>query len=258
VITAAGAVKIDRCAFVAEGGLCLKDSSALVSKGGALEVNRCWFQGFDKAIEVFALNGSDARIRQTMIVPAPQPAPAQAQQPEWHGWGVKVQLVPGGRPQIKNPNRRLILDHCTVEGAGLLDLTSCPAPAFLQLDIKHCAVRANSILACKPRKAGESPAEQVHWLGEGNQYNIHGRSWIVLSATEGFPAFSTDVTDLNSWLLRVAVKDSNPIRHKLKYQTDPAARSNPLRPRDFAIEASPQPQAQPGADPDQVGPWNSP
>ena len=37
---------------------------------GPLEVDRCWFEGFDKAIEVAAGFTTDMRISQTMIVPA--------------------------------------------------------------------------------------------------------------------------------------------------------------------------------------------
>ena len=121
-------------------------------------------------------------------------------------------------------------------------------------------MRAESILACKPRKPGESPAEQVHWLGEGNQYDIHdslGPSWIVLSAKEGTQALSVGATDLNSWL-RLFPTDKNPIPAKLEYQIDPGSRSNPLRPGDFAIGASGPPESRPGADPSQVGPWSSP
>ena len=94
VITAAGKAKIERCAFKVAGSPRLKDSRAIVSNGGALEVNRCWFQGFDTAIEVSAVHGTSTQIQQTMIVPTP--GPAQAQPPELYGWGVKFQPVGSG------------------------------------------------------------------------------------------------------------------------------------------------------------------
>jgi serine/threonine-protein kinase len=261
IITAASAVEIDRCAFIVEDSPRLKGTCALVSKGSKLVVDRCWFQGFDKAIEFCAFSGSDARIQQTMIVPASELLTAgQAQQPDWHGWGVKAHVMSGGKPHVKAPERRLTLDHCTIEGAGLLELSTglAPIPAFLQLDIKHCAVRAESILAYMPRnRAGESPADQVRWIGEGNLYDIRGQSWVVLSATQGTPALSTGIVDLDSWLLRMGARDLHPIRTNLNYRTDPASRSALLRPRDFANEGPKSSHGQPGADPEQVGPWSA-
>ena len=244
MITAAGIAKIDRCAFKVVASPHPKNSRAIVSKGGALDVDRCWFQGFDKAIELSAVGGIPARIQQTMIVPAPGLARSQAQPPELYGWGVKVQLVSGGGAQTKNLPPHLILEHCTVEGAGLLDLAFSPVSVPFRVEVNHCAVQAEAILACKPGKLDAPPTARFHWLGESNQYDILGRSWIVLSASQGTPAFSTAVTDLDSWL-RFTPDDSSPIRTKLKFLTDPAARSELPRPRDFAIEASGLPRRSP-------------
>ena len=58
VIVAAGSAKIDRCAFKVTDGSRPKGSRAIVSDGGVLEVDRSWFQGFDKAIDVTAMNGA--------------------------------------------------------------------------------------------------------------------------------------------------------------------------------------------------------
>jgi hypothetical protein len=244
-----GKTEIDRCALKVAAGPRLKSSRALVFDGGELDVGHCWFQGFDKAIEVSALGGTVARIQQTMIVPAAGLAPSLAQSPEMHGWGVKVQLAPGGGPQ-----RHLILEHCTVEGAGLLDLaSSSPALTPLRVEVQHCALRAEALLAWKPNKPGDPLMAQIQWLGKGNQYDVLGRSWIVLSASQGTPAFSITVTDLESWL-RVASNESDPIRAKLRFRIDSRARSGPLEPPDFEIEASGSPQTKPGADPEEVGP----
>ncbi len=160
----------------------------------------------------------------------------------------------GGGPTAEPQHSRLILDHCTFEGAGLLDLTGCSLVSPLQMEVKHCAVRTDALLALKPNKEGDPLANQVHWLGSGNQYDILGRCWIVLSASQGTPAFTMNITDLDSWL-RVATGDKDAIPTKLDFSTDPAARSDPLQPRDFAIKASGKPPATPGADPKLVGPW---
>jgi eukaryotic-like serine/threonine-protein kinase len=129
--------------------------------------------------------------------------------------------------------------------------------AVLQVEVKHCAVRAEALLACRAAKAGEPLRARVHWSGTGNQYDIFGRSWIVFRAQQGSPTFSTAVDDLNSWS-KVADTESNPIQSKLNYQIDPAKRSFQLQPRDFAITNSGSPQNQPGANPDLVGPWSNP
>ena len=77
------------------------------------------------------------------------------------------------------------------------------------------------------------------------------------SPTAGSPAFSTDITDLNSWL-QITSGEKKTIRSKLKYQIDPAKRQAAQRPLDFAIEAPAPPQSRPGADPALVGPWSNP
>jgi hypothetical protein len=251
LIAAAGrTTKIDHCAFRVVGNPGLKDSRAIFCNGGELEVDCCWFEGFDTAIDIDAVDRMPARIQQTMIVGAPaQPQPAKPR-----GWGVKFRANLGGGPTAEPQHSRLFLDHCTFEGAGLLDLTGCSLLSPLQMEVKHCAVRTDSLLALKPIKEGDPLAKQVHWVGSGNQYDILGRCWIVLSASQGTPAFTMNITDLDSWL-RVATGDNDAIPTKLKFSTDPAARSNSLQPRDFEIKASEPPRAKPGANPDLVGPW---
>jgi hypothetical protein len=248
VIATAGKAKIDRCAFKLVGSSHRKDSCAISSNGGALDVNRSWFQGFDKAIELFALSATATRIEQTMIVCGP--GQAQGQLPEHYGWGVQVRSDGSARAQP-----RLILKHCTVEGAGLIDLSSSRVPTSLQLEVNHCAVRADALIASKPSEPGAPPNAQFAWQGEGNQYELFRGYWIVRSSSQG--TTSTAVADPDGWR-RVADLDRDPIRGRLKYQNDPAVRKAALRPRDFAIEAPGPPQAKPGADPDQVGPWSNP
>ena len=204
----------------------------------ALGVDRCWFEDFDTAIEVSAINRTVTRIQQTMIVLAVEAA--QAQPVELYGWGVKVQYVGSG-----SPAPHLILAHCTIEGAGLLDLSDGSGSAPLQVDVNHCT--------SEPKRSW--PASPVS-LWRGNSFGM-GRVistiswgfWIVPSARQR--TSETAVTGLNSWLC-VAIKDSEPVRSKLKYHTDPGA-INCARPRDFTIDA---PHPHPGADPGKVGPWS--
>jgi serine/threonine-protein kinase len=253
IIMAGRNAKLDRCAFKVASGLRRRDSRAIVSEGDVLEVNCCWFEGFDQAIDVSFLNvHSSARIQQTMIVPAPLPTASGAQSSEWHGWGLKVRKS----SQTKTARPQLIIERCTVEGAGLLDLAGSSPETSLQVEVKHCAIKAEALLACMPGKAGELVKSCVRWSGTGNLFDISGRDWIVLSAHEGTPASSIAINDIDSWS-KVA-EERDPIRAKLTYQVDPAARSNPLTPRDFAIKLSGTSHAQPGANPDLVGPSSNP
>jgi hypothetical protein len=256
LISLAGKSKIERCAFKLEAPSQPKGCCALLSNMGPLEVDRCWFEGFDKAIEVAAGFMTEIRVSQTMIVPAIRRAPLQAQPDDWYGWGVKFDFSADIRPPTSGvqPKPNLILNHCTVEGAGFLDLTSSRGPAPIQLAINQCAFRTNALLAFNSDRPQEQ--QQIQWVGAANQYDILGRSWIVHS-TEGSPAFSTDVTDLESWL-RFAPAEKKTIRSKLKYQIDPSARSLPPGPRDFAVEAISPSEPCPGADPRLVGPWSKP
>src|SRR5262249_51978424 len=173
VIRAAGGVKIDRCAFILDGGLRLSDSRAISSNGGRLEVDRCWFEGFDKAIELYAVDRTPTRISQTMFVPT------GGQAPELSGWGVKIQSL-----RRKQPQPHLILEHCTFEGAGLLDLVDNERSTDpLQVVVKDCFVRATALMACKrDTRTPKQVQDQVTWQGTENWFEILGRDWIVLSA----------------------------------------------------------------------------
>jgi hypothetical protein len=251
VITAAGTVKIERCAFKVAGISSLKGSRAILSNGGKLNVNRCWFEGFDEAIDIVAMINAPAHIQQTMIVPAVDLAQSQGQPIEGYGWGVKLQIGAGGVAQTKSPQPHLSLEYCTFEGTGLIDAAKSPASFPLEIEVNRCAVAAKAILACRPAL---SPSSQIHWRGEGNQYDILGPFWIVLSATEVTPAFSSAVTDLNSWLL-FAPGDNRPIPDKLVFLIDPKLRAQSREPRNFAVRAPAAPLRRPGADPELVGPW---
>ena len=228
---------------------------ALVSNGGVLDINRSWFQGFDETVNVTAMNRTPTRIRQTMIVPIAEPLPTQAQPPKWYGWGVNLQVGSGtGATKAKNAPPHLIIEHCTVEATGLIDLTDAHPSSILNVEVNHCAIKAEALLACR---RGTPASTQLHWQGVGNQYDILGRLWIVLSAREGTPAISSGTTDLQSWM-QFASGDRNPIQDKLKFLTDPKARAVLDEPGDFRIQAAVGSQVLPGADPALVGPWSKP
>jgi hypothetical protein len=252
-IQAVGRAKLERCGFRVAYATQRCRSRAVVSEGGMLQVKRCWFEGFDSAIEVSILRDAVAQIQQTMIVPSPGLPLRETQSPAWHGWGVKAQLVSTTRSASKAGQPNLVLGRCTFEGAGLLEMASKPSPDRLQVEVKNCAVKAEALLACK---GGGSPAQQVHWLGSGNHYDIVGPSWIVPSANQRIAASSASVTDLNGWS-SIADRESNPVSAKLNFETDPAERSTQLMPRDFTIKESGPSRDKPGADPVLVGPWSN-
>jgi eukaryotic-like serine/threonine-protein kinase len=255
VIMAAGSAKIDRCAFKVMGSSHAKGSRAIVSDGGVLDVNRSWFQGFDEAIDVTAMNSAPAQIRHTMIVPAFEMMRAQVQPPDWYGWGVKLQFG-GGKagPKMKDSSPHLILEHCTVEASGLIDLTNTSPSSHLNVEVNQCAVKAKAMLACRQ---DTNAFTLMRWQGMGNQYDIDGPAWIVFSASQGTPALSSSVIDLQSWL-QIVPDDRNPIHDKLKFLTLREQRSGQGQPSDFRIQNPVGSQAPPGADPALVGPRSNP
>jgi serine/threonine-protein kinase len=254
LILAAGKTRLVRCAFRTESGVEISDSRAVLGSGGALEVDRCWFEGFNKAIDIYTAHGNTARIHQTLIVAGSQPNEARTGARELHGWAVRLQHLLGGPPQTNNEQPCLVFDHCTFEGAGFVDLGNRPPPSPYRVEVKHCAVRAEALLAWKPSKPDESPTAQIKWLGAGNQYDIRDRSWIVLSASQGTPALSTEVVDFDSW--STVAREIEPIRARLHLQIDSQARSGQLQPHDFAISHSGPTDRTPGANPELVGPWS--
>ena len=137
-----------------------------------------------------------------------------------------------GAKKPKNTPPHLIIEHCTVEATGLIDLTSAHPSSVLNVEVNYCAIKAEALLACR---RGSPASTQLHWQGVGNQYDILGRVWIVLSAREGTPAISSGATDLQSWL-QFASGDRNPIQDKLKFLTDPKARRVLDQPGDFRIQ----------------------
>src|ERR1017187_8761242 len=215
LINAAGVSKIERCAFKVASGPHPKGSRAFSSNMGMLDVDRCWFEGFDQAIEVAADNRTQIRISQTMILPSPEPGPGQEQAGEGYGWGVKFLFAGAIVPHTKTSKPNLILDHCTVEGVGLIDMGSSLGPGPVLVEVKQCVLRGDSLLAFNPKR--NTTEKQIHWRGEANQYDIHGHSWIVHSASAGSPALAgVDITDLESWLQNTP-EEINPLRTKLKY-----------------------------------------
>jgi hypothetical protein len=190
-------------------------------------------------------------IRQTMIVPDPESELSRSSFAE-RGWGVAVHLAPGG----KGSEAKLILEHCTIEGTGLLDLVSASVQSPLHVEVKRCAARTDALVAWKPATPGDRLGTQLRWRGEGNQFQVLGHSWIVTPSAPATAAPAAPVTDLESWSKAVG-RETEPVRNKLVFRLDSAPPTNPLlRPQDFAIGGVDLTASNVGADPEQVGPWN--
>jgi serine/threonine-protein kinase len=238
LIQAGADLTLDRCAFTASGGG--EGSRAVIAEGSSLTVSGCWFEGFATALDVVSFASSITRVKQSMMVRARTKA-----QPI--GWALHIQPAPGGNTRER---RRLVLEHCTAQGAGLLDLVDFSPQAALQVNIRQCAVMAEALLAWQTAKPGiPLTAEALDWKGEGNQYDIRGKSWVVLSA-EGMAELPDGPVDLASWRAKAAEQDSIP--PPVRFRVNPDSMSASPQPYDFAIidpEVRP-----PGADPNHVGP----
>jgi serine/threonine-protein kinase len=229
---------LDRCAFTAQGEV--EGARAVIAEGSGLTVSGCWFERFATALDVASFAGSITTIRQSMVVRG-----RTAAQPI--GWAFRIRQAPGGNTKER---RRLILDHCTAQGAGLLELIGFSPQSALQVGIKQCAVRAEALLAWPTSKpASPLTAEALDWRGNGNQYDIRGKSWVVLSTAE-MTELPDGPIDLASW--RSKMTEQDPIPPPVRFRVEPASLSESPQPSDFAIidpEVHP-----PGADPDRVGP----
>lgn len=253
-ILAAGHVKLRNTRISVEGSPA-KGCRAIVSEGGELNVEGCFFQGFDRALEIRTLGKTSTHISQTMFVPSFQPPS------EWFGWAIQIQTPSGETPNVQTPAHRLTLDHCTIEGAGFLDMVSETANSVIQCDVQHCAIRAKAMLAFSTLAKMTSPAkpalERIRWLGVGNQLDIGEDSWVVLSADQGTPALSSQaIRNLEDWV-KAGSKEDQPILAKIRFQTEPAARGKSPSPSDFTVAAPAAPAIRPGADPALVGPGRS-
>ncbi len=189
---------------------------------------------------------STARARSSPDHFRPRLGAAPQMAPNLYGWALKLQLTTTGAGTTPH----VILDHCTIDEAGLADLTENSTPSTVRIEVKHCAIRAETVVACRSAAALVS---QFNWRGDSNQYDIFGPSWIVVSTKERLPAPSGAPTDLGGWLQLVNT-DRNPIRSRLKFWTDPLARSAEAQPSEFLVEAASSLAAKAGADPALVGP----
>ena len=156
VISVAGLSRFERCAFKVASGSRPAGSRAVYSNMGSLEVDRCWFEGFDQAIDVGATSTTHVEISQTMIVPARRHNAAPGQGSEWYGWGVRIQFA-----GAEGPKTNIRFDHCTVEGAGLIDMTASPGPGRMRVEVRQ--MRGPSRDAPGAQCQASANEQQIYW-----------------------------------------------------------------------------------------------
>ncbi len=239
LIQAGRSVTLERCAFMVAGDA--QGTRALSNEGSELTATGCWFEGFGRALDVEAYPGSVARIRQCIFTrTGPEAAPG--------GWAIRVRYAESVPNKVA---RQLRMDRCTVFGHGLMELVDFSAGSRYTVHIADTAVRAQVLLSWTPAPPSlPLPREVLNWSGRGNQYDVRGKPWAVLSASET-PAWPKGPTDLTSWLKIMPEED--PLRGQIGFRIDPSAGSLSARPPDFTItNGGPKPT---GAEPGSVGPW---
>ena len=242
IILAGGPAQIRYCGFEVVNPTKVTSTRAVVTDGNNLTIENCWFKGFQTALEVHAIGGTTALVKQSMIVPSTQ----QGVDPS-AGWALRMQFMGGSS---RGSARRLILTHCTVAGSGLLQLVGFSPQYPLQVEVTGCAVQTNALVgweATTPQTS--SSARTLLWKGKGNQLDISGTSWIVPLGAETLGPANQGI-DQNGWS-RIATEDE-PVTGNIQFSSKSQTRSESPAPGDYAIEQSEPGKV--GASPEQVGP----
>ncbi len=242
IILTGSTTLIRHCAFMATPGIKAGTSLAVAAAGGSLTIENCWFQGFQTALEVQAVGGSITRVKQTIIVPATRHTPDSSA-----GWGLRMQFMGGDR---NGSERRLVLDHCTITGCGVLHLAGFSPQNPLQVEAIGCAIQTDVLCGLETNGTGfPNSLLPLQWKGKGNQLDIHGTAWIV-PTVKGELEPTAQAIDRNSWL-RVSREDE-PISGQIHFSGNPETSPNSTVPGDYLIEESEPGKV--GARPEQVGP----
>ena len=244
VIKSAGPARLSHCTFKVEHGSNPAGSRAVVSDGGDLTVEDCFFAGFATALEVHSIGGKTTTLRQSMIVPvAGRPSPSAP--PDTPAWGLRMEFMSGGQA---SSTRRLILDHCTVVGSGFLQLAGFSPQHPLRVEPGAPPCRPRPWCPGSPRRdAARSDDGAMVGSGESPRHyhplmDRHVRRHDALA----------DQGDHRPGELVEGCRRGGAIRGRIRFATSPASRPATTQPGDFAIDAPGPLKA--GADPDRVGP----
>jgi serine/threonine-protein kinase len=252
VILAGGPVQLRHCAIVLEDESGVTGSRAVFADGGALTVENCWFKGFDIALDIRSIGGSTTLLKQLMTIPptrasAPLPTRPPTSSVEGSGWGIRVQFLGGGRAGL---GRRLVLDHCTITGTGVLRLAGFSADLPLLVEARQCAVQSRTLMGWESSKPGiPFNPQSIRWQGEGNQLDIRGPYWLVplnKSVADAVP----EGINQDHWLQFAT--ERNLIPGPIEFHATDTSDAHSPGPREFSIRTAGPSRV--GADPNQVGP----
>jgi serine/threonine-protein kinase len=250
---AAWNVSLERCAFTLEKPV--PGARALAMQGGSLTATGCWFDNFDCAIEAACYSGSSVTLRHCMLM---QTKTGEAAGGAPSGWAIRVRSMPGGG---QKSGRRLVMEQCTVCCQGFVNFDGFSPHGPATVTLTACAVRSEAMLVWSPEEpVGSSkpppPAppgrDALSWTGKHNQYDIRGKSWVLLAATGSPTAPMKDgPTDFESWA-KLLGNERETVPPPIRFASDSPGLPEHPAPSDFAIT---EPGATPiGADPALVGP----
>jgi serine/threonine-protein kinase len=247
LIDSAGSLNLIHCLFQAEPGSrgVPVDSRVVVSRGGNLSVENCMLEGFDTALDIQASAGASLQVADSILASSrtPKTPPVAMNQP---GWAMRVEFQGSGN---RGGMRRLILDHCTAVGTGLIQLSAFSAELPIAIDARACAVQTETLMGWSAARADLPPdGRAVQWSGASNQYDVSG-PWVVF-AGRMLPAASPAVRNLTEW--KQIAQERESISGSIDFVTRPEARQALPRREDFTIKSAGS--ARRGADPKQVGP----
>lgn len=172
IVLAAGRASFQHCAFRTAPALGYPGATAVVSKGGSLEIDGCWFEGFDSAVEIRAMAGVEHRIRGSMFVPGGTAVEAdKAKLSVRRGWAVRSVLEGGG---VRDGKRTVALANCTILGEGLLKMEGFTEATPLRMDVSSCVAKVERLLDASPPPW--SP-KALAWQGKANRFEVVGESW---------------------------------------------------------------------------------
>lgn len=258
LISAGGNVTLDRCAFRMEGSI--PGSRAVALEGGGLTATGCWFENFERALDVACFGGSVTKLQHCMFVSTradDSPSPALAAP-----WALRFRSMPGG---FVKSGRRLLLDHCTTRGRGFLEFAGFSAEAPISVDLSSCVVSTESLISWEPGATADPKSKDatafnrkaLTWTGHDNLYEVQGKAWVRIVAHKGAPSepMPDGPTDLAAWSRQIA-EERDPLSTPLKFANEAATLSEHPVPPDFAVlDQGAKPV---GANPELVGPGAKP
>ncbi len=244
LIQSGGALRLEGCTFVASGAS--SRSRVVLVEGLKFEVEGCLFVGFHRTVDIDLFPGSVVSIKQSIIVPAGTGAGTP-------GWALKAQLSGTRAEKPTQTPRRISIDHATIKGGGLFDLSGFSAARPLAVDLDHVAVQTRALLAWTPLRGDREDQwpKGLKWTGKGSLYDVTGSPWVLVSADAELPMPNAPA-DLKTWT-ELLGSDKDSTARSFNFANPPTAIDGPsTNPDQFALVG--EGVAGVGADPKKVGP----